>query len=121
MNRHGRRTDLGLSVGIAGIAQHTPGNQAFRHLNLIASIFELGYSNFGIAADPEKVGVIELKFGAGSGSHGNGIAGHQRGIQYCGNPVTGIAAPHRRIAIDDTQARDCLAGLILRLGRSVTL
>src|SRR5579863_8549304 len=52
MNCHGRRADLGLDIGILGVAQHAPRNQSLRYLNLNAAVVELGDADLGIPADP---------------------------------------------------------------------
>jgi hypothetical protein len=54
-----------------------------------------------------------LHFRAAILRHGKRIPGHQGSIQGCGNPIAGIAAPHRCVTVDDTQTRYRLARLIL--------
>ena len=76
MDSHGWSADLGLGVGANVIAQDAPRNQTARHLNLLAAVVELGNADFGIAADADEVGVVELHLDAAAGGDGNRIASH---------------------------------------------
>ena len=112
MDGDGRRTNLGLHVGIA---QRMPGNQSFGDLNLTAAVFQIADANLGIARDADKITIVELELGATVGADGDRVSGEQRRIDHGGYPVAGIVAAYRGVAVNDAEARDGLAGLILRV------
>ena len=64
----------------------------------------MGEPDFGVAADAEDIGRVELDFGARVGSGGDAVVGEQRSIDHAGDPVARVAAADGNLAVHEADA-----------------
>src|ERR1017187_329162 len=100
---HGNARRIQFGAGRGGM-QNPVRDRAFGDFQMINTRLQLGQPHFGVAADAQHIGRIELHFRAGIGAGRDPIAGQQRSVDHARHPLCGIASPHRDIPIDQTYA-----------------
>ena len=95
--------------------KHRVIHQALGHLQLNASLREVGKLGLATLAEAQDVGVIELDFRARAISRGNRVTSRQRCVDRGGHPICGVSALGGNVPVNQADACDSRLGLVLGL------
>ncbi len=102
-NRRQRGFDVDVRVSAP---QFTVSEGPALQLNPEGSMGEIGQSNRGVFVEAQKIGRVQLEFGAGSRSGGQNIGFHQRQVDRGLNRISRFASLHGDVALDQAEPGD---------------
>ena len=102
-----------VDVGIAA-PQFAVGDDPSLELNSKGSVGQVGHSDRGVFVEADKIGVVQLDFGAGSEAGHQNVGFHQRHVGRGLNRISRFTSLHGDVALGQTEPGDTQRRTVLR-------